>query len=43
MIKYLRIWAGVGPTVPVGINLHVGKKFGRDESHFTTGGELERR
>ena len=24
--KYGRIWAGVGLTVPLGINLHVGKK-----------------
>ena len=35
-MKYGRIWAGVGPTVPLGINLHVGKKFGRDGSDCTT-------
>ena len=37
-MKYGRIWAGVGPTVPLGINFHVGKKFGRDRSHCTTEG-----
>ena len=33
----------MGPTVPPGTNLHVGKKFGRGGSHFSTMGELERR
>ena len=42
-MKYGRNWAGVGPTIPLGMNLHVGKKFGRDGSHCTTGVELERR
>ena len=35
-MKYGKIWAGVGPTVPLGIHLHVEKKFGRDGSHCTT-------
>ena len=33
----------MGPTVPLGIYLHVGKKFGGDGSHCTTWEELESR
>ena len=33
----------MGPIVLLGIHLHVGKKLGRDGSHCTTGGDLERR
>ena len=33
----------MGPTVPPGTNLHVGKEFGRGGSHCITREELERR
>ena len=33
----------MGRTVSPGKNLHVGKKFGRGESHCTSKEELERR
>ena len=39
-MKHGRIWAGVRPTVPLGINLHIGKKLGRDGSHCTTRQEI---
>ena len=39
-MNYGRIWAGVGLTVPLGINLHVGKKFGRTRSHCATRKEI---
>ena len=36
IVKQGRSWVDVGPTVPPGINLHVGKKFGRTGSHCAT-------
>ena len=33
----------MGPTVPPGTNLHVGKEFGRGGSHCITREELESR
>ena len=42
-MNYGRIRAGMGLTVLLGINLHVGKSFGRDGSHCNIREELERR